>query len=92
MKYVGRFNYSIFDYKLNIDLGSTTLFLLTFVMGLIIVGYLLAVAYKSGKTAKGEYVATPLISKYGTISILLLVIWLVIVAGLGIIISVRNYL
>lgn len=91
MEYLGRFDYSIFNYKTNIDWGSTSLFLITFVMGLIIIGYLLSVAYKSGRTA-GEYVATPAINRWGKISIVLLLIWIVVVAGLGIVISVRNYL
>jgi hypothetical protein len=91
MKYLGRFDYSIFNYKLNIDWGSTALFLATFVMGLAIIGYLLSVAYKSGRVA-GEYVATPSMNKWGKISIALLLIWIVVVAGLGIVISVRNYL
>lgn len=91
MNYLGRFDYSIFNYKTNIDWGSTALFLTTFVMGLMIIGYLLTVAFKSGRTA-GEYVATPAINRWGKISIVLLLIWIVVVAGLGIVISVRNYL
>jgi hypothetical protein len=91
MKYLGRFDYSIFNYKLNMDYGSTLLFLSTFVVGLAIVGYLLAVAYKSGKAA-GEYVSTPSMNKWGNISIALLLIWIAIVAGLGIVISIKNYL
>ncbi len=66
-------------------------FLSTFVVGLAIVGYLLAVAYKSGKAA-GEYVSTPSMNKWGNISIALLLIWIAIVAGLGIVISIKNYL
>jgi hypothetical protein len=91
MKYLGRFDYSIFKYKLNIDYGSTLLFLSTFVVGLVIAGYLLAVAYKSGKAA-GEYVSTPSMNRWGKVSIALLLIWIAIVAGLGIAISVKNYL
>lgn len=91
MKYLGRFDYSIFEYKLNIDWGSTALFLSTFVMGLVIIGYLLSVAYKSGRVT-GEFAATPSMNKWGRISIALLLIWIVVVAGLGVIISVRNYL
>lgn len=91
MEYLGRFDYSIFNYKLNIDWGSTALFLSTFVMGLVIAGYLLSIAYKSGRTT-GEYVATPSMNKWGKLSIALLLIWILVVAGLGIVISVRNYL
>lgn len=91
MKYLGRFDYSIFNYKLNLDYGSTLLFLSTFVVGLVIAGYLLAVAYKSGKAA-GEYVSTPSMNRWGKVSIALLLIWIAIVVGLGIVISVKNYL
>lgn len=91
MKYLGRFDYSIFNYKLNIDWGSTALFLSTFVMGLSIIGYLISVAYKSGRVA-GEYAATPSMNKWGKVSIVLLLVWIAIVAGLGIAISVKNYL
>lgn len=91
MTYLSRFDYSIFNYKLNIDFWSTALFLSTFVMGLVIAGYLLTIAYKSGKVT-GEYVPTATIDKWGKINIALLVAWIVIVAGLGIAISVKNYL
>lgn len=91
MKYLGRFDYSIFNYKLNLDYGSTFLFLSTFVVGLVIAGYLLAVAYKSGKAA-GEYVSTPSMNRWGKVSIALLLIWIAIVVGLGIVISIKNYL
>ena len=90
-KYLDRFGYSIFNYKLNIDWGSTALFLSTFIVGLIIIGYLVSVAYKSGKTT-GEYAAAPSMNKWGKISIALLLIWIVIFIGLGIIVSARNYL
>lgn len=91
MKYVDRFNYSIFDYQVNVDWGSTLLFLATFVMGLIIIFYLLSVAYRSGKV-EGQFEASPSMHKLGRISIALLLIWIVIVAGLGVIISIKNYL
>ncbi len=90
MSYLSRFNYSIFDYKLTIDWGSTLLFLLTFVMGLVIIGYQVYVAYSSGRV-KGEYVALPSIHKWGKVSIALLVAWLIVVVTLGVIITVRNY-
>ncbi len=91
MTYLRRFDYSIFDYKLNIDLGSTALFLSTFVTGLIIAGYLLTIAYKSGKVT-GEYVSTSSMNRWGKISIALLLVWIAVVVTLGVVISVRNYL
>lgn len=91
MTYLDRFDYSIFNYKMSMDMESTALFLATFVMGLVIIGYFLSIAYKSGKVV-GEYVATPDMNRWGRISIGLLVAWIVVVAGLGIVISIRNYL
>ncbi|MBI5213215.1 MAG: hypothetical protein HY957_07580 [Nitrospirae bacterium] len=91
MTYLSRFDYSIFNYKLNIDFGSTALFLSTFVTGLIIAGYLLTIAYKSGKVT-GEYVPSSAIDKWGKISIALLLVWIAVVVTLGVVISVKNYL
>lgn len=91
MKYVGRFAYSIFNYKLSLDAGSTALFFCTFVMGLVIIAYLLSVAYKSGRVA-GQYEASLSMHRWGRVSIALLILWIAVVAGLGIVITVRNYL
>jgi hypothetical protein len=49
MAYVGIFDYSIYDYPVQIDWGSTILFLATFVAGLVIMSYPLLVAYKAGR-------------------------------------------
>lgn len=89
MKYLGEFGYSVFNYKLNIDWGSTLLFLFTFLMGLIVAGYLWFIAFKSGRTAK-EYLATAGNNRWGKISIAILLIWIVIVAGLGIVITLNS--
>jgi len=91
MGYLGRFGYSIFQYRTNVDWGSTLLFLVTFLMGLVIISYLVSVAYKSGRTA-GPYEASPSMHRLGSICIALLLAWLVVVAGLGVVISVKNYL
>jgi len=90
-KYVGRFGYSIFDYKVNLDLGSTALFLCTFIVGVFIVSYPVYVAYASGRTA-GQYAASPAVHKWGSVCLALLLLWIAAVAGLGIVISVKNYL
>lgn len=89
IKYLGDFGYSIFNYKLNIEWGSTFLFLFTFIMGLIVAGYLWFIAFKSGRTAK-EYLATAGTNRWGKISIALLIIWIVIVAGLGVVITLTS--
>jgi hypothetical protein len=89
--YVGRFGYSIFDYKVNLDLGSTALFLCTFIAGVFIVSYPVYVAYASGRTA-GQYTASPAVRKWGSAGLALLLFWIAAVVSLGIIISVKNYL
>lgn len=91
MGYLGRFAYSIFQYHMNVDWGSTLLFLLTFLMGLVIISYLVSVAYQSGRAA-GPYEASPSMQRLGSFSIALLLAWLVVVAGLGVVISIKNYL
>jgi hypothetical protein len=91
MKYVGRFGYSIFDHKVNLDLGSTALFLCTFIAGVFIVSYPVYVAYASGRTA-GQYAASPAVRKWGSAGLALLLLWIAAVVGLGIVISLKNYL
>lgn len=90
MKYVGRFGYSIFDYKMNLDLGSTALFLCTFIVGVFIVSYPVYIAYVSGRTA-GQYTAPPAVHKWGSAGLALLLVWIASVVGLGIVISIHNY-
>ena len=76
--------------KLNIDWGSTLLFLTTFIMGLVVISYLVSTVYKSGKV-EGQYEATPSMHKLGKASVVLLLGWIVVVAGLGIVITIKNY-
>ena len=52
MVYLGKFDYSIYTYKVNLNLGSTALFLLTFIMGIIVMIYPLMVAWKLGRYGK----------------------------------------
>jgi len=49
MAYLQVFEYSIYDYPTSIDWGSTVLFLGTFVMGLVVIAYPLAVVFKLGR-------------------------------------------
>ena len=91
MKYVGRFGYSIFDHKVNLDLGSTALFLCTFLAGVCIVSYPVYVAYASGRTA-GQYAASPVVHKWGKAVLALLLLWIAVVVSLGLVITAKNYL
>ena len=76
---------------MNLDLGSTALFLCTFIAGVFIVSYPVYVAYASGRTA-GQYAASPAVHKWGRAVLALLLLWIGAVVGLGIVISVKNYL
>ena len=54
MVYVGAFNYSIYDYPLNVDWGSTVLFFGTFIMGLVVMAYPLVLVFKLGRGTLSE--------------------------------------
>ena len=88
-KYLGKLGYSISTYKLNLSLGSTLLFLVTFVMGLIVVFYPVTVVYKMGKSEEKPAKLDGL-KGYGKVAAALPVIWLIVVAALGIVISLKN--
>ncbi|MEN3045282.1 MAG: hypothetical protein ABDH37_08755 [Candidatus Hydrothermales bacterium] len=87
--YLSQFHYSIFDYKLNLDIGSTLLFLLTFIMGLIVISFLIYIPYKAGKT-KGLYTSTDKELKWGKIAVSIMIIWLFVMVTLGIFITFNN--
>ncbi|GAB4389806.1 MAG: hypothetical protein Kow0025_17500 [Thermodesulfovibrionales bacterium] len=91
MSYAGRFDYSIFDYRVNMDLGSAALFGGTFVMGLVILAYMLTVAFKAGRVS-GQYEAAASMHGWGRASVALLLVWIALVAGLGLVLTVRNYI
>jgi hypothetical protein len=74
---LGSHGYDALDYKLNLDWYSTALFFITFaVLGGVVLGYLLTVAWKAGQT-KGVYTPSPTLTRLGNLSIGLLVIWIV---------------
>ena len=89
VRYLAKFSYDIFGHRLNLDWGSTALFFGTFVFGLVVLSYLLATAFHAGRTG-GRYEAGPRMRAWGKASIGILVAWLVVVAGLGVIITLRN--
>lgn len=89
MNYLGKYGYSIYDYKLNIDWGSFALFLATFLLGMSILSYFISIVWKSGKV-RGEYESSECHVRWGNISIALLIAWIVIVAGFGIYVTIVN--
>ena len=88
-KYLASFGYTIFRYKTNLDWGSTVLFFLTFVVGLVVVGYFLATVYKAGKSRE-TYEATAFMNRWGKLSIALLLVWLAVVVTFGLVITLRS--
>ncbi len=89
MNYLSQYDYSIFNYKVNLDIGSTLLFILTFLMGIVVISFLLYISFKAGKT-EGEYVAKEKEIKWGKLSILVMIIWLICVVLLGIYVTFKN--
>ncbi len=80
MLYAGKYNYSIYSYKLNLSYGSTALFLASFVMGIIIVGYMLTVVFRMGRSSKPVELSS---LKLRTWSVYLMIAWILIMIGIG---------
>ncbi|MDE2492217.1 MAG: hypothetical protein KGM24_15320 [Elusimicrobia bacterium] len=87
--YVGRFGYTVREHPVHLDLGSTALFLGTFVLGVSVLSWLLAVAFQSGRVA-GAWEAGPRMRAWGKLSLGLLAAWIVLVAGFGVFVTLRN--
>ncbi len=81
--------YSLYSYKLSLSLGSTVLFFATFIMGLLVISYPIMVAYKVGKS-KEKLLELPELNLWGKIAVALPMIWFVVVAVLGLAISIKN--
>jgi hypothetical protein len=88
MDYVAQAGYSVYDYKLNLDWGSTLLFFASFVMGLCVLCFPAMVAFRAGRAERDEVVTLdPAIGKR---AVAMLIAWFVVVAGLGLVISLKN--
>lgn len=73
----GFFNYNFFDYKVVMDWYSTGLFFLTFaIVGGAILSYFLTIAWKAGQTV-GVYTPSAAVNKLGTISIWIMILWMI---------------
>ncbi len=84
MLYVGRYNYSVYTYKLNLSYGSTALFAVTFLMGIVIVSYLLSVVFKMGRSSKPLDLSS---LRLRTWSVYLMIAWILIMIGIGVAIA-----
>jgi len=87
-----QFGYSIYEYKLNLEWLSPLLFLGTALSGILLYAYAWWIAYRAGKTEKGQvYQAKEWENRLGELSVLVVVIWAIVFIGTGLIIIVRNY-
>lgn len=81
--------FSLKDYPLNIHFPSFLLFLITFILAILAAIFMVSVIYKVGQK-KEEVEDTPFIKNIGSLSVIFLILWVIIVAGMGIIIYVKN--
>ncbi len=88
MKYMSLAGYSIYNYPVNPDWPSTILFFATFVMGLFVLYFPAIAAFQAGRVKAGE-IAT-IDPAIGRKAVAAMIGWFVIVAGLGIIVSLKN--
>lgn len=86
---LGRWGFSVYAHRVTVDWGSTALFLGTFVLGVCVLAWVLAVAFQAGRTA-GRFTAGPRLAAWGTLSLGLLAAWLLVVAGYGVAVTLRN--
>lgn len=82
--YVARYHYSVYSYKLNLSYGSTALFVVTFLMGIVIVAYMLTVVFKMGRSSKPVDLSS---LKLRSWSIYLMIAWLLMMIGIGVAIA-----
>lgn len=86
---LARFGYAASGHRVHLDLGSTALFLATFVLGGSVAAWLLSVAFQSGR-ATGTWEAGPRMRAWGRVSVGILIGWVLVVAGLGVVVTLRN--
>ncbi len=88
MKHMSQAGYSIYNYPVNADWPSTILFFATFIMGLFVLYFPAVAAFQAGRAKAGQVVTLdPCI---GRKAVSAMIGWFVIVAGLGIIVSIKN--
>lgn len=81
--------FSLKDYPLNIHFPSFILFLTTFILAIMAAIFMVSVIFKVGQK-KEEVEDTSFIKNLGSLSVIGLILWVIIVAGMGIIIYVKN--
>ena len=88
--YLGKWGYTLAAHQVHLDIGSTALFFATFVLGVSVAAWLLAVAFQAGRVP-GRWTPGPRMQAWGKASIGILAAWLVVVVALGIFITFKNH-
>ena len=91
---MAKLGYSIYDYPVNLEIPSITMFLLTFlIMGGVGVAWLLTMAWKVGKN-QGVFDGSKdaAVTKLGNYTLAIMVLWMVIYFGWGMTILFNNIL
>jgi hypothetical protein len=79
----GTHGYDALNYRINMDWYSTGLFFTTFgVLGSVVLGYLLTVAWQAGQT-QGTYSPSPALNRMGNAAIALLLLWIATYFSVG---------
>ncbi len=82
--------YSLYSYKMSLSWGSTALFFATFIMGLVVIAYPMAVTFKAGRAKEEGTLRLEELDGFGKLAAALPVVWFVVVATLGVVISLKN--
>jgi len=91
---MAKLGYSIYDYPVNLEIPSITMFLLTFlIMGGVGVAWLLTMAWKVGKN-QGVFDGSKdvAVTKLGNYTLAIMIVWMVIYFGWGMTILFSNIL
>ncbi len=86
--YMEAFSYHINDYKLNLDFGSTLLFFSSLLAGVVVLCFPALAAFKAGRAEPDTVVK--IAPAAGKLANAVLILWFLVVAGLGLVISFRN--
>lgn len=92
MNIMSKFNYSIYDYAMNIDWPTVVMFLTTFVgVGFTAVGFMLTLVWKAGRT-KGVYTADATVTKLANATVGVTIVWALVFLAWGTLSVFKNIL
>ncbi len=88
---LAQFGYSIYGYKTNLEWLSPLLFLGTALVGFLLYGYTWLLAYRAGRTERGQvYEPRPWESRLGWLALSAILLWTALFLGVGLVVILRN--